>query len=149
MTSHLETFLGYDSRLGLSAKSLYSFQRPFLKTSNMGSLDLRIRMRSPKRSGIWSNTQQEQPILSISSWTYQKVPDSCCPAFKTHVDEGRVSLSGGQKQRVAIASAIVADPTILILDEATSALDANSEQIVQLALEKASKGHTTIAIAHR
>ena len=93
-----------------------------------------------------TDTQVIDAAMAASAHAFiSQLPDG----YETYLGERGVRLSGGQKQRVAIARAILADPAILLLDEATSALDAESERLVQSALDALQKNRTTLVIAHR
>lgn len=97
----------------------------------------------------WPDASDEAIVdaaKKANAWEFiQSFPDG----LDTLVGERGVKLSGGQRQRVAIARAILKDPAILLLDEATSSLDAESEKLVQAALNELMKGRTSIIIAHR
>ncbi|RII92927.1 ABC transporter ATP-binding protein [Clavibacter californiensis] len=92
---------------------------------------------------------QEQIEQAARAANIHQTIESFPDGYETLVGERGYRLSGGEKQRIAIARVLLKDPAVLILDEATSALDAISERVVQRALDTASRGRTTIAIAHR
>jgi len=92
----------------------------------------------------------EQDVIAASkAANAHDFVDAMPDGYHTVVGEKGVNLSGGQRQRLAIARAMLKNPRILILDEATSALDAESERLVQEALERLMEGRTSFVIAHR
>ncbi|WMX17395.1 ABC transporter transmembrane domain-containing protein [Aureispira sp. CCB-E] len=95
------------------------------------------------------NATEAEIIAAAEQANAWQFIDSFPEGLDTIVGERGVQLSGGQRQRVAIARAILKNPSILLLDEATSALDAESERVVQDALNKLMEGRTSIIIAHR
>jgi ATP-binding cassette subfamily B protein len=92
----------------------------------------------------------DQEVMAAARAAYCHEFLSTLPqGYNTFLGERGVRLSGGQRQRIAIARAVLKNPPLLLLDEATSALDAESERVVQAALEAAMKDRTTVVIAHR
>ncbi len=105
---------------------------------------------------VWENIRYGRPEASDDE--VRAAADAAAAAefveqlpqgYATFLGERGVRLSGGQRQRIAIARAILRDPAVLLLDEATSALDAESERLVQRALERLMAGRTVLVIAHR
>ncbi|XP_021745208.1 ABC transporter B family member 11-like [Chenopodium quinoa] len=99
--------------------------------------------------GNGGNATEDEIITAAKLANAHDFISSLQQGYDTVVGERGVQLSGGQKQRVAIARAIVKNPRILLLDEATSALDAESERVVQDALDQVMVNRTTIVVAHR
>jgi ATP-binding cassette subfamily B protein len=107
-------------------------------------------------AGAWENIRYGRPEATdaevraaAEAAAAAEFLDALPQGFGTFLGEKGVRLSGGQRQRVAIARALLSDPALLLLDEATSALDAESERLVQVALERLMRGRTSLVIAHR
>jgi len=130
--------------------------------STLALEDLRMQMASvPQDAVIFSGTIADNIRLGRPGATMDEVIAAAKAArvsefverlpskYEEMLGERGITLSGGQKQRLAIARAILRNAPVLLLDEATSALDAESEALIQEALEVISKGRTTFVIAHR
>ena len=120
-------------QIGLVSQDTFLFHDTILKNIQFGRLDA-----------------TEEEIYAAAKAAYAHDFIMAQPkGYETLVGDKGCLLSGGQQQRVAIARALLKNAPILLLDEATSALDSESEQQIQLALERLAKGRTAIAIAHR
>lgn len=132
------------------------------EVSSYDILDYRQQMAIvPQEVLLFGGTIRENILYGKPDASAQEVEDAAKMAnawefisgfpegLETIVGERGVKLSGGQRQRIAIARAILKDPAILLLDEATSSLDAESEKVVQDALNQLMEGRTSIIIAHR
>ncbi len=114
-------------------------QEPFIFASTVAD---NIRFSRPKAN-------DEEVIAAAKAALADDFISAMPDGYKTELGERGVTLSGGQRQRIAIARAILRNAPILLLDEATSALDAQSETLVQKALESLMQGRTSLVIAHR
>jgi ATP-binding cassette subfamily B protein len=145
----------YDPKTG-------SIQLDGVETSSLNLQDLRSRIGIvPQDAVIFSTSALENIRYGKPEASDDEVKAAAKAAFAdefiaklpegydTFLGERGVRLSGGQRQRIAIARAMLKNPPLLLLDEATSALDAESERMVQAALESAMKDRTTLVIAHR
>ncbi|CAF2041701.1 hypothetical protein HID58_033497 [Brassica napus] len=106
-------------------------------------------IRSNIAYGKTGEATEEEIITAAKAANAHNFISTLPQGYETSVGERGVQLSGGQKQRIAIARAILKDPMVLLLDEATSALDAESERVVQDALDRVMVNRTTVVVAHQ
>ncbi|KAF3484449.1 multidrug resistance protein 2 [Arthroderma uncinatum] len=130
------------SQIGFVQQEPFSFNTSIFKNVAFGLIGSR-----------WENESEEVKRQLVKEACQEAFADEFIDklpeAYDTMIGENGIKLSGGQRQRLAIARSIIKKPLILILDEATSAIDVRGERIVQDALDRVSKGRTTITIAHR
>ncbi len=120
-------------QIGLVSQETFLFHDTILKNIQFGRLDA---------------TEEEIYAAAQTAYAHDFIMEQP-NGYQTVIGDKGCLLSGGQQQRLAIARALLKNAPILLLDEATSALDSESEQQIQLALERLAKGRTVIAIAHR
>lgn len=130
----------YRSLVGLVSQETILYQGSIRENILLGILPSSDNNRTPS---------EDRLILACKDANIHDFISSLPEGYDTDAGSRGLALSGGQRQRIAIARALIRDPKILLLDEATSALDTQSEKVVQEALETATKGRTTIAVAHR
>ncbi|XP_045813313.1 ABC transporter B family member 4-like [Trifolium pratense] len=152
--SLIQRFYDPDSgHITLDGKEIQSLQVKWLR-QQMGLVSqepvlFNDTIRANIAYGKGGDASEAEIIAAAELANAHKFISSLQKGYDTIVGERGVQLSGGQKQRVAIARAIVKNPKILLLDEATSALDAESEKVVQDALDRVMVERTTIIVAHR
>ncbi|CAK9179611.1 unnamed protein product [Ilex paraguariensis] len=154
VVSLIERFYDPDSgRIHLDGVEIQKFQLSWLR-QQMGLVSQEpVLFNETIRTNIAYSKQgeatEEEIIAAAKASNAHNFISALPQGYDTSVGERGVQLSGGQKQRIAIARAIMKDPKILLLDEATSALDAESERIVQEALDRVMVNRTTVVVAHR
>ncbi|XP_065859873.1 ABC transporter B family member 11-like isoform X1 [Euphorbia lathyris] len=152
--SLLQRFYDPDSgHITLDGVEIHKFQLRWLR-QQMGLVSqepvlFNDTIRANIAYGKDGNATEAEIIAASELANAHKFISSLQQGYDTIVGERGVQMSGGQKQRIAIARAIVKSPKILLLDEATSALDAESERVVQDALDRVMVNRTTVVVAHR
>lgn len=128
----------------ISKKSLLGLMGIVTQDSILFNDTVSENIRLGKQNATSEEIQQAANIANAHEFI-KDLPET----YNTNIGDGGNKLSGGQKQRLSIARAVLKNPPIMILDEATSALDTESEQLVQMALEKMMENRTSLVIAHR